>query len=125
MGILHQSQVEGRDIRDPDLWFFRVARDEHGAIIEDTAGRNLTQYPVEDPQAMLGHIAYRMITDPATAGISVETWSQVFFQAMNNFNFGSMFQSVSGYVLDAAKEHGFTSIQRAAIERAFESISAL
>ena len=79
--------------------------------------------PDELDISTFGHIAYRMLMDPATAGISVETWSQVFFGAMNNFNRYMSFEDVRENISDVAREHGFTPAQRHAVVRAFEGIT--
>ncbi|MCG7595899.1 M4 family metallopeptidase [Mycobacterium sp. PSTR-4-N] len=71
---------------------------------------------------IFSHAAYLMMTDPATAGISNDTWAEVFYRAMFRLSAGSVFSDGRAAVQSAAQSVGLTVAQQAAIARAFDSV---
>jgi Zn-dependent metalloprotease len=71
---------------------------------------------------IFSYAAYKMMTDAATASVSSETWSRVFYHAMYRLSSSSTFVDGRAAVLDSASEFGFTAPQLNAIEHAFETV---
>lgn len=71
---------------------------------------------------IFSHAAYLMMTDPATAGVSNDTWAEVFYRAMFRLSAGSVFSDGRAAVQSAAQSVGLTSAQQAAIGKAFDAV---
>ncbi|TRW88298.1 M4 family peptidase [Mycolicibacterium sp. 018/SC-01/001] len=71
---------------------------------------------------IFSHAAYLMMTDPATAGVSSDTWADVFYRAMFRLSAGSDFSDGRAAVQSAAQAVGLTSAQQAAVVRAFDAV---
>lgn len=82
---------------------------------EDDGGEHLNS-------TIFSNAAYRMMTDSATAGISDETWSTMFYHSMYRLSTTSTFADGRSAVLDAASEMGFTAPELDAIVRAFNAV---
>ena len=71
---------------------------------------------------IFSHAAYEMMTDPATRGISEETWAAVFYHSLYRLSPGATFADGRAAVLNTANAFGFTQAQQQAIERAFDDV---
>ncbi len=71
---------------------------------------------------IFSHAAYLMMTDPATAGISNDTWAEVFYRALFRLSAGSVFSDGRAAVQSAAQSVGLTAAQQAAIGKAFDAV---
>ena len=71
---------------------------------------------------IFSHAAYLMMTDPATAGISNDTWAEVFYRALFRLSAGSVFSDGRAAVQSAAQAVGLTAAQQAAIAKAFDAV---
>ena len=71
---------------------------------------------------IFGHAAYLMMTDPATADVSDDTWARVFYHSLERLTSTSMFVDGRAAVLDAALAQGLTFAQRQAIANAFDTV---
>jgi len=71
---------------------------------------------------IFSHAAYEMMTDPATSGISGETWARVFYHSLFRLSPGATFVDGRAAVLATANEFGFTAGQLEAIEQAFDDV---
>ncbi len=71
---------------------------------------------------IFSHAAYVMMTDPATAGISDDTWASVFYHALYRLSPGAVFTDGRAAVLSAARALGLTGAQLTAIGNAFDDV---
>ncbi|WP_197379608.1 M4 family metallopeptidase [Mycolicibacterium mengxianglii] len=71
---------------------------------------------------IFSHAAYLMVTDPDTAGVSSETWAQVFYRSLYRLGPGAKFTDGRSAILDSAAEFGFTAAQLDAIADAFDAV---
>lgn len=71
---------------------------------------------------IFSHAAYLMMTDPATAGISNDTWAEVFYRALFRLSAVSVFTDGRAAVQSAAQAVGLTAAQQAAIGKAFDAV---
>ncbi|ORB25544.1 M4 family metallopeptidase [Mycolicibacterium parafortuitum] len=71
---------------------------------------------------IFSHAAYLMMTDPATADVSDDTWARVFYHSLERLTSTSMFVDGRAAVLDAALAQGLTFAQRQAIANAFDTV---
>lgn len=82
---------------------------------EDDGGEHLNS-------TIFSNAAYRMMTDAATAGVSSETWAQVFYHSLYRLSTSSNFADGRSAVLDSASELGLTDPELDAIVRAFNAV---
>ncbi len=66
--------------------------------------------------------AYKMMTDPATAGISNNTWADMFYHSLYRLSASANFADGRDAVVSTARAFGFTDPQVAAIEKAFDDV---
>ena len=71
---------------------------------------------------IFSHAAYLMMTNPATQGISEETWAKVFYHSMFKLPSDAKFLDARGTVLSTAKAFGFDGQQQQAIKDAFDQV---
>ena len=71
---------------------------------------------------IFSHAAYLMMTDPATAGISNDTWAAVFYHALYRLSTDSVFTDGRAAVLSSARALGLTAAQQSAIGEAFDTV---
>ncbi|MEH3142707.1 MAG: M4 family metallopeptidase [Mycobacterium kyogaense] len=71
---------------------------------------------------IFSHAAYLMMTDPATVGVTNDTWAEVFYRAMFRLSAGSVFSDGRAAVQSAAQSVGLTAAQQAAISKAFDAV---
>ncbi|AFM18054.1 Zinc metalloprotease (elastase) [Mycolicibacterium chubuense NBB4] len=87
--------------------YYTGSADDHGEHVNST---------------IFSHAAYLMMTDPATADISDETWARVFYQSIPRLSLGAQFTDGRAAVLSSARALGFTTPQLAAIGNAFDDV---
>jgi Zn-dependent metalloprotease len=132
------SLIEGKS--GPDRWL--MGEDSDGGALRNLADPSsiVTAYgPYRDNYAtrytgtgdeggehvnstIFSHAAYQMMTDPATIGISAETWARVFYHSLFRLGPDATFADGRAAVLDAANAFGFTAAQLDAISRAFDDV---
>ena len=71
---------------------------------------------------IFGHAAYLMMSDAATVGISDETWAKVFYHSLGRLSANAKFVDGRAAVLGAASAQGLSTVQRAAIATAFDTV---
>lgn len=71
---------------------------------------------------IFSHAAYLMMTDPATADVSDDTWAKVFYHSLERLGATAMFSDGRAALLDAALSQGLTYAQRLAIAEAFDTV---
>ncbi len=82
---------------------------------EDDSGEHINS-------TIFSHAAYLMMTDPATADISQDTWARVFYHSMYRLSATATFIDARAAVVDTADEFAFTPTQLNAIEQAFDDV---
>jgi bacillolysin len=71
---------------------------------------------------IFSHAAYLMMIDPATADITEDQWSMVYYHSLYRLSPGATFTDGRTAVLDTAIAYGFTPAQQAAITNAFDEV---
>lgn len=75
---------------------------------------------------IFSNAAYRMMTDPATSGVSDETWAKIFYGSLGRLSAGAKFADGRVAVLSAAATQGFTpaelAVVQGAIRNAFDAV---
>ncbi|MGE0783808.1 M4 family metallopeptidase [Mycolicibacterium sp.] len=71
---------------------------------------------------IFSHAAYKMMTSPATADISNDTWATLFYKSLHRLSPGAKFVDGRRAVLATAEIMKFTVAQRTAIAAAFDSV---
>ena len=71
---------------------------------------------------IFGHAAYLMMTDDATAGISDDTWAQVFYHSLFRLTRAAVFADGRAAVLSSAAAQGFSMAELDAIRAAFDDV---
>jgi Zn-dependent metalloprotease len=71
---------------------------------------------------IFSYAAYKMMTSAATADVSADTWSRMFYHALYRLSSSSTFVDGRTAVLDSASEFGFTESQLDAIAHAFDTV---
>ena len=134
------SLIEGKT--GPDRWLIGEDSDFAGGAVRDLANPPsfTTSYgPYRQTYAthyrdtgddggehinstIFSHAAYEMMIDPATSGVSAETWARVFYHSIFRLSSGATFANGRAAVLDVAGEFHFTTEQVDAIKRAFNDV---
>lgn len=94
---------------------YRAHYDERYTGTGDDGGEHINS-------TIFSHAAYLMMEDPATAGISDETWAELFYRSMYTLTPGATFSDGRDSVVFAAGQMDFTEAQIAAIEHAFDEV---
>jgi Zn-dependent metalloprotease len=82
---------------------------------EDEGGEHLNS-------TIFSYAAYKMMTDAATADISSDTWSRIFYHAMYRLSSSSTFVDARAAVVDSAGALGFSAAQLNAVNNAFDTV---
>ncbi|CAN5347116.1 hypothetical protein BH09ACT8_BH09ACT8_30690 [soil metagenome] len=105
-----------RNLADPtSIGMYRATYDTRYLGSADNGGEHYNS-------TIFSHAAYLMMTDPATADISEETWSKVYYHSLYRLHPGADFSDGRVAVVDTAAEYGFTPAQLAAVNAAFDNV---
>lgn len=109
-----------RSLADPTLFDtpYGPYRDNYASRYTGTED----QGGVHGNSTIFSHAAYLMMTDPATSGITDDTWATVFYHSLYRLGPNATFSDGRAAVLDSAIEYGFSAEQQAAVGRAFDDV---
>ncbi|WP_234815497.1 M4 family metallopeptidase [Mycolicibacterium duvalii] len=100
----------------------RTSLGPHRAHYDDRYTGSADDYGEHINSTIFSHAAYRMMTDPATAGIADDTWAAQFYQSLARLGAGARFVDGRVAVINTARALDFTAAQVTAIEKAFNDV---
>ncbi len=109
-----------RSLADPNAYSATVGRyrdhySERYTGTGDEGGEHVNS-------TIFSHAVYKMMTDPATGGVSSETWAQVFYHSLFRLSPGAVFVDGRDAVISSAIALDFTEAQLTAMENAFDEV---
>lgn len=123
-GDIIGSIIEGKSKDDPNRWLFA---EDHLNPKPYRDMRVISPPPAGNPDephalaTVFDFAAYTMMTDSRTAGISDQTWAQIFYSSMKRLPVNATFDLARSAVVGAAWDQGIYGDQLKAIADAFNA----